>query len=114
MHLLTPAFFRLCHVALTEGGTLTVLSDNRKYVHSLASVLGALRSGSSSAPSKMKKKIEKRKRKHSEEGEKEESALFEDFEQAGSDADIGGREQIDGVTVFRGTPGTTQQSLICC
>jgi len=41
--LLTPAFFRAIHRVLVPGGRITILSDNERYVRSLAATVAALR-----------------------------------------------------------------------
>ncbi|CAE8608698.1 unnamed protein product [Polarella glacialis] len=43
LHLLTADFFRDAHVALVDGGILTIFSDNEQYMQSLARTLGSLR-----------------------------------------------------------------------
>lgn len=48
LHLLTPEFFLDIHAALVETGVLTIYSDNRQYIESLAGVLGNLRSATNS------------------------------------------------------------------
>jgi len=42
LHLLTPSFFADVHAALEDAGALTIFSDNREYMRSLAGTLGGL------------------------------------------------------------------------
>eukprot|EP00930_Biecheleria_cincta_P073177 TRINITY_DN604_c2_g1_i1.p1 TRINITY_DN604_c2_g1~~TRINITY_DN604_c2_g1_i1.p1 ORF type:complete len:1017 (-),score=179.80 TRINITY_DN604_c2_g1_i1:188-3238(-) len=44
LHLLTPQFFTDAHTALSDGGVLTIFSDNQEYTRSLAKTVGNLRS----------------------------------------------------------------------
>ena len=48
--MLNPSFFRAMHGALSPGGMLTILSDNKDYVRSLAATVAALREHEGGGP----------------------------------------------------------------
>ncbi|CAE7940051.1 RH20 [Symbiodinium necroappetens] len=86
LHLLTSDFFEDVHKALSDGGVLTIFSDNQEYMRSLARTLGLLRRPGRPGP---------------------DGRLFE----ASSDVDashLEDAEEMCGLLICRGCPGEAE------
>ena len=100
-HLLNDDFLRDLGVALVDNGRLTIFSDNRRYLYTLARSLGKLRA----AP-------RKRKRATAPTVDASAPLLYRSVALPPSCTNVTCTEDIGGVTVYHGVPGVESGHLV--